>query len=89
MKVYQVSKKMFFLSNGTDYAAAVDMVDDVKIFTSFKKAEKEFNELVGSYAAVYRREPKVVNHIGNVYWSTDIKNYDRRMVIEFSAKEVC
>ena len=54
MKVYQVSKRMFFVSNGVDYAAAVDMENDVKIFTSRKKAEKEFNELVNSYAAVYR-----------------------------------
>ena len=87
MKVYQVSKKMFFVSNGVDYAAAVDMNEDVKIFTSRKKAEKKFNELVNSYAAVYRTEPKVVNHIGSIYWTTEIKNYDTRIVIEFSTKE--
>ena len=87
MKVYQVSKKMFFVSNGVDYAAAVDMNDDVKIFTSRKKAEKEFKELVNSYAAVYRAELKVVNHIGSLYWTTEIKNYDRRMIIEFSTKD--
>ena len=88
MKVYQVSKKMFFVSNGVDYAAAVDMNDDVKIFTSRKKAEKEFKELVNSYAAVYRAEPKVVNHLGLVYWSTEIKGCDRRMIVEFVTKEI-
>ena len=87
MKVYQVSKKMFFVSNGIDYAAAVDMENDVKIFTSRKKAEKEFNELVNSYAAAYRTEPKVINHIGSIYWTTEIKNYDTRMIIEFSTKD--
>ena len=87
MKVYQVSKKMFFVSYGVDYAAAVDMNDDVKIFTSRKKAEKEFKELVNSYAAVYRAEPKVVNHLGLVYWSTEIKGYDRRMIVEFLEKD--
>ena len=87
MKVYQVSKRMFFVSNGVDYAAAVDMENDVKIFTSRKKAEKEFNELVNSYAAVYRTEPKVINHIGSIYWTTEIKNYDTRMIIEFLVKD--
>ena len=88
MRVYQVSKKMFFVSNGIDYAADVDMIDDVKIFTSRKKAEKEFNELVNSYAALYKTDPKVIYHIGCVYWATEIKKYDNtRMIIEFSAKD--
>ena len=87
MKVYQVSKKMFFVSNGVDYAAAVDMNDDVKIFTSRKKAEKEFKELVNSYAAVYKAEPKVVNLIGTICWTTVIKNYDTRIVIELLTKD--
>ena len=87
MKVYQVSKKTFFVSGGVDYAAAVDVENDVKIFTSRKKAEKEFKELVNSYAAAYKAEPKVVNHIGLLYWTTEIKNYGTRMVIEFLVKD--
>ena len=87
MKVYQVSKKMFFVSNGIDYAAAVDMNDDVKIFTSRKKAEKEFKELVNSYASEYKTEPKVIYYIGCVYWATEIRNYNTRMIIEFSTKD--
>ena len=86
MKVYQVSKKTFFVSNGVDYAAAVDMENDVKIFTSRKKAEKVFNELVNSYAAVYKAEPKVMYHISSLYWTTEIKNCGTRMVIEFLVK---
>ena len=88
MKVYQVSKKMFFVSNGVDYAAAVDMENDVKIYTSFEKAEKAFNEFVDYASTAFMAEPKVVNHIGLVYWSTEIKGYDRRMVVEFVEKEV-
>ena len=44
MKVYQVSKKTFFVSNGIDYAAAADMENDVNIYTSFQKAEKAFSQ---------------------------------------------
>ena len=86
MKVYQVSKKMFFVSNGIDYAAAVDMENDVKIYTSFENAEKAFNEFVDYASTAFKAEPKVVNHFGNFYWSTEIKSYDRRMVIELSTK---
>lgn len=88
MKVYQVSKKTFFVSNGIDYAAAVDMENDVKIYTSFKKAEKVFNEFVDYASTAFKAEPKVVNRIGLVYWSTEIKGYDRRMVVEFVEKEI-
>ena len=87
MKIYQVSRKMFYVSNGVDYAAPVDINDDVRIFTSRKKAEKDFKELVNSYAAEYKTEPKVIYHIGCVYWATEIKQYNTRMVIEFSEKE--
>ena len=87
MKVYQVSKKMFFVSNGVDHPAVVDMESDVKIYTSFEKAEKAFNALVDYASVAYLAVPKVVNHIGLVYWSTEIKGYDRRMVIEFSEKD--
>ena len=87
MKVYQVSKKMFFVSNGVDYAAAVDMENDVKIYTSFKKAEKTFNEFVDYVSNAFMAEPKVVNHFGLVYWSTEIKGYDGRMVVEFLEKD--
>lgn len=88
MKVYQVSKKMFYVSNGVDYAAPVDIRDDVKLFTSRKKAEKEFKELVNSYVEVYKAEPKVIYHIGCTYWATEIKKYNNtRMIIEFSEKD--
>ena len=87
MRVYQVSKKMCFVSNGIDYAAGVNMIEDVKIFTSRKKAEKEFKELVNSYAAAYKTEPEVIYHIGCVYWVTEIKQYNKRMIIEFAAKD--
>ena len=88
MKVYQVSKKTFFVSNGIVYAATVDMENDVKIYTSFKKAEKAFNEFVEYASTAFKAEPKVVNRIGLVYWSTEIKGYDRRMVVEFVEKEI-
>ena len=87
MKVYQVSKKTFFTSNGNDYPAAVDMENDVKIYTSFKKAEKTFNEFVDYVSNAFMAEPKVVNHFGLVYWSTEIKGYDGRMVVEFLEKD--
>ena len=88
MKVYQVSKKTFFVSNGIDYAAAVDMENDVKIYTNFKKAEKAFNEFVDYASTAFMAEPKVVNHLGLVYWSTEIKGCDRRMIVEFVTKEI-
>lgn len=87
MKVYQVSKKMFFVSNGIDYAAAVDMNDDVKIYTSSEKAIKAFNEFVDYASIAFKAKPKVVNYIGMVYWSTEIKGYDRRMIVEFLEKD--
>lgn len=88
MKVYQVSKKTFFVSNGIDYAAAVDMENDVNIYRSFEKAEKAFNEFVEYASNAFKAEPKVVNRIGLAYWSTEIKGYDRRMVVEFIMKEI-
>lgn len=87
MVVYQVSKRMFFVNNGVDYAAAVDMDEDVKLFTSYRKAEKEFDNLVNSYAVMYHTEPKLVTRIGCVYQSKEIKGYDRRMIIEITRKE--
>lgn len=87
MKVYQVSKKTFFVSNGIDYAAAVDMENDVLIYTTFEKAEKAFNEFVDYASNVFMAEPKVLNHFGLVYWSTEIKGYDRRMIVEFLEKD--
>jgi len=86
MIVYQVSKKMFFLSNGIDYAAAVDMNCDVKLFTSQKKAEKEFDELVNSYVAVYKSEPKDIE-FSAIHRAVEIKSGDIRMIIEFLKKE--
>ena len=29
-----------------------------------------------------------INHFGLVYWSTEIKGYDRRVVVEFVMKEI-
>ncbi len=88
MEVYQVSKKTFFVSNGIDYPAAVDMENDVKIYTSFEKAEKAFNEFVEYASIAFMAEPKVLNHLGLVYWSTEIKGYDRRVIVEFVMKEI-
>lgn len=88
MKVYQVSKKTFFTSNGIDYGAPVDMENDVKIYTSFEKAEKAFNEFVEYTSNAFMAEPKVINHFGLVYWSTEIKGYDRRVIVEFVMKEI-
>ena len=88
MKVYQVSKKTFFTSNGIDYGAPVDMENDVKIYTTFEKAEKAFNEFVEYASNTFMTEPKVLNHFGLVYWSTEIKGYDRRVIVEFVMKEI-
>ena len=88
MKVYQVSKKTFFVSNGIEYETDVDMENDVKIYTTFEKAEKVFNEFVDYASTAFMAEPKVLNHLGLVYWSTEIKGYDRRMLVEFVTKEI-
>jgi hypothetical protein len=64
------------------------MENDVKIYTTFEKAEKAFNEFVDYASTAFMAEPKVLNHLGLVYWSTEIKGYDRRMLVEFVTKEI-
>lgn len=88
MKVYQVSRKTFFVSNGIEYETDVDMENDIKIYITFEKAKKVFNEFVDYASTAFMAEPKVLNHLGLVYWSTEIKGCDRRMIVEFVTKEI-
>ncbi len=87
MKVYQVSEKRFFTSDGIEHAAAADMENDVKIFTSVRKAQREFDELVSTHAAMLDATPRKKDRIGWKYQSTEVKNYGIRIIIELACKE--
>ena len=87
MKVYQVSEKRFFVSDGIEHAAAVDMENDVKIFTSIKKAQMEFDKLVSTHAAMLDATPRKIDRIGWKYQSTEVRNYGMRIMVELACKE--
>lgn len=46
MKVYQVATRTFFKENNIDYAMAVDMDNDIKLFSSYWDAHKELESIM-------------------------------------------
>ena len=88
MTIYQISIKSFFTgSNGCDYAMAVDMNDEIKLFTSERKAKKLFNNLVEQYCELYKTGAEYIeNH--QYYFAKVIYHGTSRTIIEFIKKKL-
>ena len=87
MTIYQVSIKSFFTgSNGYDYAMAVDMDKEVKLFTSERKAKKKFNDLVDQYCEMYKTGAEYIED-HQYHFAKVLYHGTSRTIIEYIKKE--
>ena len=89
MKIYIVSTQVFFKENGIEYAMAVDLDDDLKLFSDYSRAVNEYNSVINNLRNNFMDHEKEIvrpsEDLGTILYNKyETVNY----VIKLTSKDV-